>query len=93
MYDLCVDAGNEVTQIADEVGFKKSREPHTKFVMRVVLTQEVDREDAFKTYRCPRCKKDTRVERRSTSASIDWYDFPVTNYDLWLIFRYATKCQ
>jgi len=87
MYDLCVDTGNEVIQMIDEVGFEKSRGPNTKFVMRVVLTEEAKGEDImrkkrFNTYKCPRCKKRTKVERRSTSASIDWYCFSVVDYDL-----------
>ena len=93
MYDLCVDTGDKVTQITDEFGFEKIREPTTKFVMRVVLTEEVNREDDFKTYTCPRCKKDMKVERRSTSASIDWYDLPDASYDLRLRCGHATKCQ
>lgn len=88
MYDLCMDTGDEVTQITDEVGFERSREPSTKFVMRVVLTQRVRPGcqcricTSHKTYTCPRCKKETKVERQSTSASMDWYDFPVVDYDL-----------
>lgn len=78
-----VDAGDEVTQVTDEVGFEKNRGPDTKFVMRVVLTEEVKREDILKkkrskTYTCPRCRKDTRVEHRST-ASINWFDFLVVD--------------
>jgi len=72
MYDLCVDTGDEVIQMTDEVGFERSRGPNTKFVMRVVLTEENKFEDIGK-YRCPRCKKETKVERWSTSTSIDWY--------------------
>ena len=87
MYDLCVDTGDEVIQMTDEVGFERSQEPNTKFVMRVVLTEEKKFEDIiktieFNTFRCPRCKKETKVERWSTSASIDWYYFPVVYYDL-----------
>jgi len=87
MYDLCVDTGDEVIQVTDEVGFEKSRGPNTKFVMRVVLTEEAKREDITRkkhlnTYMCPRCKKETKVEQRSASASIDWYDFPAVAYDL-----------
>jgi len=86
MYDLCVDTGDEVIQMTDEVGFEKRRGPNTKFVMRVVLTQETKQEGdtratSFNTYRCPRCKKQTKVEKRSISASIDWYDVPVVDYD------------
>jgi len=84
MYDLCVDTGDEVIQMTDEVGFEKRRGPNTKFVMRVVLTQEAKHEDdtrgsSFNTYRCPHCKKETKVEKQSISASIDWYDFPVVD--------------
>jgi len=75
MYDLCVDKGDEVAQVTDDIGFEKAREPNTKFIMRVVLTEEANREGFSKTYTCPRCKKDTRIGRRSASASIDWYDF------------------
>ena len=87
MYDLCVDTGNEVIQMTDEVGFEKCRGPNTKFVMRVVLTEEAEIEDIvrkerFNIYKCPRCKKETKVERQSTNASIDWYGFPVEDYDL-----------
>ena len=87
MYDLCVDTGDEVIQMTDEVGFENNRGPNTKFVMRVVLTKQREREDIwedghFKTYRCPRCKKETKVEQGSTNASIDWYDFPVADDDL-----------
>ena len=83
MYDLCVDTGNEVIQMTDEVGFEKCRGPNTKFVMRVVLTEEAKQKDvAKKTYRCPRCKKETKVELQSTSASIDWYYFLAVDYDL-----------
>ena len=86
MYDLCVDTGDEVIQVTDEVGFKKSRDPNAKFVMRVVLTQEAKIYDVmkrcfFNTYTCPRCKKETKVERRST-ISIDWYTLLISNYDL-----------
>jgi len=86
MYDLCVDTGDEVIQVTDEVGFEKSREPNTKFVMRVVLTQEAERVDVMmrtwsNTYTCPRCKKKTKVKRRST-ISIDWYTLLISNYDL-----------
>ena len=85
MYDLCVDTGDEVIQMTDEVGFEKRRGPNTKFVMRVVLTQEAQHENtrgaSFNTYRCPRCKKQTKVEKRSISASIDWYDVPIVDYD------------
>jgi len=82
-----VDTGDEVIQMTDEVEFERSRGPNTKFVMRVVLTEKEKFEDTrkkmeFNTYRCPRCKKETKVERRSTSASIDWYVFPVDDYDL-----------
>jgi len=84
MYDLCVDTGDEVIQMTDEVGFENNRGPNTKFVMRVVLTEEGEekKESDFNTYRCPRCKKKTKVERGSTNASIDWYDFPVADDDL-----------
>jgi len=87
MYDLCVDTGDEVIQMADEVGFERSRGLHTKFVMRVVLTEEAKSEDIrkkkrFNTYRCPRCKKETKVEQGSSSASIDWYDFLFVDYYL-----------
>ena len=72
MYDLCLDTGDEVIQVTDEVGFEKIREPNTKFLMRVVLTQKVKiRQKIFNIYMCPRCKKETRVEWRST-ISIDW---------------------
>jgi len=87
MYDLCVDTGDEVIQMTDEVGFENNRGPNTKFVMRVVLTEEAKRKDFrkkrnFNTYRCPRCKKETKVEHGSTRVSIDWYDFPVADDDL-----------
>jgi len=87
MYDLCVDTGDEVIQMTDEVGFENNRGPNTKFVMRVVLTEEAEREGIARqkhlnTYRCPRCRKETKVERQSASASIDWYDFPVVDYVL-----------
>jgi len=87
MYDLCVDTGDEVIQMSDEVGFENNRGPNTKFVMRVVLTEQAKREDMtmkkhLNIYRCPRCKKETKVEQRSASASIDWYGLPVVDYDL-----------
>jgi len=87
MYDLCVDTGDEVIQMTDEVEFENNRGPNTKFVMRVVLTEEGEEKDVweerhFNTYRCPRCKKETKVEQRSTSASINWYDFSVADDDL-----------
>jgi len=87
MYDLCVDTGDEVIQMTDEVEFEKNRGANTKFIMRVVLTEEGEEKDIrkkrhFNTYRCPRCKKETKVEQRSTSASIDWYDFRVADDDL-----------
>ena len=54
MYDLCVDTGDEVIQVTDEVGFEKSRAPNTKFVMRMVLTEEATNQDfmnkIFSTY-------------------------------------------
>jgi len=82
MYDLCVDTGDEVIQVTDEVGFEKSREPNTKFVMRVVLTQKTEVNDFLKRgflniYTCPRCKKETNAKRRSI-ISIDWYYLPIS---------------
>jgi len=99
MYDLCVDTGDEVIQMTDEVGFERSRGLNTKFVMRVVLTEEAKREDfirkkRFNTYRCPRCKKETKVEQGSVSASIDWYDFLFADYYLSRRTpKLAVKCQ
>jgi len=98
MYDLCVDTGDEVTQVTDEDEFEKAREPNTKFVMRVVLTEEGKRKDIirrekFDSYTCPRCKKDTIVEQSSTSTSIDWYDLSIVGHDLLLTCRHATKRQ
>ena len=83
MYDLCVDTGDEVIQMTDEVEFENNRGPNTKFVMRVVLTEQGEEKEErhFNTYRCPRCKKKTKVEQGSTSASIDWYDSPVAGND------------
>jgi len=73
--------------MTDEVGFENNRGPNTKFVMRVVLTEEGEggsiwEERRFNTYRCPRCKKKTKVEKGSTNASIDWYGFLVADHDL-----------
>ena len=83
MYDLCVDTSEEVVQVDDELLFEKIRAPSTRFVMRVALTQEVQRKDImkkeiFNTYTCPRCKMETRVKQKS-NTSIDWYDFYVVN--------------
>jgi len=99
MYDLCVDTGDEVIQMTDEVGFERSRGLNTKFVMRVVLTEKAKRKDfirkkRFNTYRCPRCKKETKVEQGSASASIDWYDFLFVDYYLSRrTSKLAAKCQ
>jgi len=84
MYDLCVDRGDEVTQVTDEAEFERIREPNTKIIMRVVLNQEANRKDMddmmiFNTYTCPRCKKKTKVGQGSI---IDWCVLALFDYDL-----------
>jgi len=53
-YDLCIDRGNQVIQVADQYNGWSEVHPGTKIVMRILLLQE--QEGQVKQFRCPRCK-------------------------------------